>query len=83
MLFFGVFIMRYRLELIMCFPLVALVMASYLALAFQADSAAQRPETLYREPLVMYPVVACAVFMTAFLFVDVPMLYHIFSPSLR
>ena len=82
MLFFGAFIMRYRLELIMSFPLVALVMAAYLALAFQANSAVQRPEGLYREPSVMLPVIACALFMGVLLFIDVPVLYHIFSSSL-
>jgi decaprenyl-phosphate phosphoribosyltransferase len=63
MLFFGAFIMRYRLELILSFPLVALVMATYLSLAFKKDSAAQRPEGLYREPKLMIAVVACAVLM--------------------
>jgi hypothetical protein len=82
MLFFGAFIMRYRLELIMSFPLVALVMAAYLALAFQANSAVQRPEGLYREPSVMLPVIACTLFMGILLFIDVPVLYDIFSPSL-
>src|SRR5207342_2099057 len=39
MLFLGAFIMRYRLELILSFPLVALVMAIYFAIAFKKDSA--------------------------------------------
>src|SRR5262249_3072406 len=50
MLFLGAFIMRYRLELIIAFPLVALVMAIYLSLAFKKHSAAQNPESLYKEP---------------------------------
>jgi decaprenyl-phosphate phosphoribosyltransferase len=81
MLFFGAFIMRYRLELILSFPLVALVMAVYFALAFQEDSAAQRPEELYREPRLMAAVVACTVLMGALLFIDIPVLYHIFLPT--
>ncbi len=44
MLFLGAFVMRYRLELILAFPLVALVMAMYLDLSFKKDSAVQRPE---------------------------------------
>ena len=35
MLFLGAFVMRYRLELILAFPLVSLVMAIYLTLAFK------------------------------------------------
>jgi len=82
MLFLGAFIMRYRVELILSFPFVALVMAIYLALAFRADSAVQRPEGLYREPALMAAVVVCAAIMTLLLFVDVPFLHTVFKPSL-
>jgi decaprenyl-phosphate phosphoribosyltransferase len=82
MLFFGAFIMRYRIELILAFPLVALVMAVYLSLAFKTDSAAQRPEGLYREPALMAAVVACTVAMTILLFVNLPVLHKIFTPTI-
>lgn len=82
MLFFGAFIMRYRIELILAFPLVALVMAVYLSLAFKPDSAAQRPEGLYREPALMAAVIACSVAMTILLFVNLPVLHKIFSPTI-
>ncbi|MGH9941201.1 MAG: UbiA prenyltransferase family protein [Pyrinomonadaceae bacterium] len=81
MLFFGTFIMRYRLELILTFPLVALVMAVYLSMAFKQDSAAQRPEGLYREPVLMGVVATCAVLMAALMFIDAPLLHNIFTPS--
>jgi len=81
MLFLGAFIMRYRLELILVFPLVALVMAIYLALAFKPDSAVQRPEGLYREPALMAAVVLCTVVGFVFLLVDVPALHTIFNPT--
>ena len=81
MLFFGAFIVRYRLELIVSFPLVALVMAVYLALAFKPNSAVQRPEGLYREPLLILPVAVCVLVMGILLFIDIPLLYHIFSPT--
>lgn len=81
MLFFGTFIMRYKLELILTFPLVALVMAVYLSMAFKKDSAAQRPEGLYREPVLMVSVVVCTVLMCALMFVEMPLLHRIFIPS--
>ncbi len=81
MLFFGAFIMRYRFELVLSFPLVALVMAVYLALAFKPDSAVARPEALYREPALVGAVVACAAVMIVCLFVDVPLLHSVFSPT--
>ena len=79
MLFFGAFIMRYRVELILSFPLVAWVMSQYLALGFEDDSAAQNPEKLYRSPRLMVAVIACSIAMALLLFVDVPALHNIFS----
>lgn len=81
MLFLGAFIMRYRVELILAFPLVALVMSMYLALAFKPNSAAQRPEGLYREPGLMAAVIVCSVAMLLLLFVNLPVIHRIFSPT--
>jgi 4-hydroxybenzoate polyprenyltransferase len=81
MLFFGAFMIRYRLELILAFPLISFVMADYFSLTFKPDSAAQRPEGLYREPVLMTAVTLCAAVMTLLLFVDVPFLYQIFKPT--
>jgi 4-hydroxybenzoate polyprenyltransferase len=80
MLMLGAFIIRYRLEWILAFPLVALVMAIYLSLAFRPDSPVQRPEGLHREPVLMVAVIACAVTLTVLLFVNVSPLYQWFSP---
>ena len=81
MLFFGAFIARYRLELILSFPLVAIVMAVYFWLAFKENSPVQHPEGLYREKLLMVPVGLCAVVMTMLLFIDLPWLYDLFTPT--
>ena len=81
MLFFGAFIIRYRLELIVSFPGMALLMALYLALSFKKDSAVQRPEKLYHEPVLMATVVACAILMSILLFIDLPSLQSIFAPT--
>jgi 4-hydroxybenzoate polyprenyltransferase len=81
MLFLGAFVMRYKLELILAFPLVALVMAMYLDLSFKADSAVQRPEGLYKEPKLMAAVTACAIAMVVLMLVDLPVLQTIFNPT--
>jgi 4-hydroxybenzoate polyprenyltransferase len=81
MLFFGAFAMRYRIELIVSFPLIALVMAIYLAVGFRPDSAEQRPEGLYREPVLMIAVVVCTALVVTLLFVDLPMVNRIFVPT--
>ena len=81
MLFLGAFIMRYKLELILAFPFIALVMAIYLALAFRKDSAVQRPEGLYKEPTLMLAVFACTVVVGILLLVRIPVLNRVFAPT--
>jgi len=81
MLFFGAFIMRYRMELVLSFPFIAWVMAVYLSLAFKPHSAVEHPEKLYRERKLMPAVVGCAFVMTICLLVDMPTLYKIFTPT--
>ncbi len=82
MLFLGAFIIRYRLELILGFPLVAFTMAIYLNIAFKPQSAAQNPEKLYREPLLMASFTATALMMGLLLFVRMPRLERFFEPTL-
>jgi 4-hydroxybenzoate polyprenyltransferase len=81
MLFLGAFIMRYRLELVFAFPLVALVMAIYLGLAFKPESAVVNPEKLYRERTLVLAVAACAIAMGVLMIVDIPALDTIFKPT--
>ena len=82
MLFLGAFIIRYRIELILGFPLVALTMAIYLKLAFKHDSAVQNPEKLYREPLLMASFASTALVMGLLLFIRIPHLEMFFTPTL-
>lgn len=81
MMFFGAFCMRYRMELILAFPLVALVMAIYLQVAFKAGSAAQQPERLYRERGLMAAVITTALVLFALLRVEIPAMYRFFTPT--
>lgn len=81
MLFLGAFVVRYKLELILSFPLVALVMSTYLSVAFKADSAAQAPEKLYREGSLIASVAACALVMAALFFANIPLLHRMVAPT--
>jgi decaprenyl-phosphate phosphoribosyltransferase len=81
MLFLGAFIMRYRLELILAFPLVAMVMAIYLSLSFKKHSAAQNPEGLYKEPVLMAAVIACTLLMGVLMLVNIPIMQTMFAPT--
>jgi hypothetical protein len=82
MLFFGAFTIRYRLELLLAYPLVAITMAVYFRLSFQKDSSVQNPEKLYREPLLMASFTATALAMAILLFVRLPRLEQFFLPTL-
>lgn len=81
MLFFGAFVVRYRMELILAAPMIAWVMAAYLSLAFQRDSAVQRPESLWRERRLMVPVVACSAALVLLLTLDIPALPRLLNPT--
>ena len=81
MLFFGAFCMRYRLELILAFPAIALVMAVYLSVAMKENSAAQNPERLYRERGLMAAVVTASLVIIVLLSVDLPVMQRIFTPT--
>jgi 4-hydroxybenzoate polyprenyltransferase len=81
MLFLGAFVMRYHMELILSFPAIAWLMAQYFGLSFSEDSAVQNPEKLYREPRLMIPFAITAVCMCLLLFVHIPLLADLFTPS--
>jgi decaprenyl-phosphate phosphoribosyltransferase len=81
MLFFGAFIMRYRIDLILSFPVIAWLMAVYFSLSFRPDSPVQNPELLYRNRALMIPLVICIALMTALLFINVPWLADTFPKS--
>jgi hypothetical protein len=81
MLFFGAFIMRSRMELILSFPLMAWLMAIYFGLSFRHESAVQNPEKLYREPRLMAVLALCLVVFVVLLFVDIPWLATFFPKS--
>ena len=78
-LFLGVFIIRYHLELILIFPLVAGFVCYYLWVAFKKDSAAQNPERLYREKGLMAYLMVCVLAFGILMFVHIPWLYQIFN----
>ena len=78
-LFSGIFIVRYRMELILFVPLAAGFFAYYLKLGLQEDSPAQHPEKLYRERSFVRYLVFCMVTFVMLMLVQVPVLYKLFN----
>ena len=82
MLFLGAFCMRYRLELVLAYPLIAVVMAVYLMIGLKPNSPAQAPERLYRERWLMLSVICCSIVIGVLLFVNVPLARQIVAPTM-
>lgn len=82
MLFFGAFVMRYRLELILAFPLIAFIMAMYLNLAFKEDGVAQAPEKLWKETPLMAASFLCLLLMVILMNFPLPAFTAFFQQSI-
>jgi decaprenyl-phosphate phosphoribosyltransferase len=78
-LFAGIFVVRYRVELILFVPLAAGFFGYYLKLGLQDDSPVQHPEKLYRECGFMRYLVFSAVVFVLLMLLHVPLLYDIFN----
>jgi decaprenyl-phosphate phosphoribosyltransferase len=78
-LFSGIFIVRYRVELILFVPLAAGFFAHYLKLGLQDDSPVQHPEKLYRERAFMRYLMVCLMAFVLLMLVQVPVLYNLFN----
>jgi 4-hydroxybenzoate polyprenyltransferase len=75
----GVFIIRYKLELLLATPLFAGLFAYYLHVSLKDDSPVQNPERLYKERGLVAYLVVCLVLFVGLMFVSIPRLYDIFN----
>ncbi len=70
----GVFVIKFRVELVLCVPLLEVLFCWYLGIGMDEDSAAQRPEKLYRHPGMLVLVLFIFALGVAMLFIDIPQL---------
>jgi decaprenyl-phosphate phosphoribosyltransferase len=78
-LFAGIFIVRYKLELILFSPFAAGVLAYYLKLGMLPDSPTQNPERLYKQKgFFAFVLISTAVFILL-MFTSIPALYQWFN----
>ena len=77
----GVFIARYKLELVLATPFVAFAMAYYMHLGFKPDSPVQYPEKLYRQRKLMLLTILAFGACAALLFMDIPALHAALSAT--
>lgn len=76
-LFLGVFLIKYRIELILSFPLFAILFSWYLHLAQKSGTSVQAPETMYRERWFMTYLIFLVTTVGLLLFVKIPVLHHL------
>jgi 4-hydroxybenzoate polyprenyltransferase len=78
-LFGGIFIVRYHVELILFVPFAAGLFAYYLNLGLEPNSAAQKPERLYRNRGFVAYLIACFAIFVLLMFTEIPILYNWFN----
>lgn len=80
--FIGIFMIKYRMEYLIAMPFVFGLFCFYLAIAFKPDSAAQKPEKLYREKKLLAYIAVLIVILVILTFVDIPALDYWVDPFL-
>ncbi len=68
----GVFLTKYRVELVISIPFLVALFAKYVSISYRADSAAQKPEKLYREKGLLLLAFLFVVSIVVGLLVDLP-----------
>lgn len=76
----GVFMARYRIELVLATPLVAYTMAYYMHLGFKPNSPVQYPEQLYRQNKLLLLVGASFSCCAALLYIDFGWFKNLITP---
>lgn len=79
-LFFGIFIVRYRMELILSIPFLAGFIPVYMRLGFWENSPAQYTEHLYKQRGLVVYTFFCLILIISLLFIDIPIVDRIFRP---
>lgn len=78
--FIGIFLIKYRVELIIFIPFLTGLFCYYVWISFDKDSAVQNPEKLYREKWLMLYCVFLLILFTVLMSADIPAL-NIFTDT--
>jgi 4-hydroxybenzoate polyprenyltransferase len=78
----AVFLIKYRIEYAVAFPLLVALFVHYLRLSLSSGSVAQKPEKLFRERRLMLLSLATTAALTGLTFIDIPALTSLTVPYL-
>ena len=73
-LLIGVFLTKYRIEMILFMPFLCFLFCYYFILSFNRDSAVQKPERLYKEKGLMLICLCLIIIFAILMLVDIPAL---------
>ncbi len=81
-MFLGIFLIKYDVNMVLLMPLVIGLFCYYFSISYKKDSAAQKPEKLYREKGLMFYVLLVILLFFLLLSVDIPLLDSLYSTDL-
>jgi len=80
--FCGIYLIKHRIELLLFIPFLCGLFCYYLGICFKTDSAAQKPEKLYREKgLLLYTAFLFILFIVLH-FIDIPVMESLLDVNL-
>lgn len=78
--FLAVFLIKYRIEFLLTFPLFSLMFTWYLAIGLKPNSAAQAPERLFTEARFLAFVGLLCMTVAVLFYLDIPLLHILVEP---
>jgi 4-hydroxybenzoate polyprenyltransferase len=78
--FLAVFLIKYRIEFLLTFPLFSLMFTWYLAIGLKPNSAAQAPERLFTERRFLTFVGLLCAMVAVLFYLDIPLLHVLVEP---
>ena len=72
--FIGIFLIKYRVELVVFMPFLMALFCYYFWLSFKDDSSVQKPEKLYHETALMIYCAFLIALFAALMLIDIPQL---------
>jgi len=81
--FVGVFMIKYRIELLVAIPFLCGLFSMYFYVSYKSDSSAQKPEKLFREKGLMIYVSLFIILLAILMIVPIPSLQYFLETSLK
>ena len=76
------FLIKYKIELLLCIPFLCGLFCYYISISFKQDSAVQNPEKLYRETKLLILLVLYIILFAILLFINIPILNKLLDQNL-